>query len=117
MTAKMGMWREHLVGTATGVTLTLTSEAVPSGERRYLSLVYGVQNTTANADVVCYVLSHGYRVPFWHGIDLEVNLGKSQRQAFWLTEGERLEFDFSGIVLGEVVQVGMVGHIQYKESE
>ena len=114
MATEMGMWREHLTGTASDITHTLTSAAVPSGERRYLAIVGCRTNTTADADCCCYVVSHGQRIPFFCALNMAANHLRSRRQAIWLTEGEHLEFAFSGIVNGEVVEVGITGHIQHK---
>jgi len=117
MTVKMGMWREHLVGTATGVTLTLTSEAVPSGERRYLSIVSVETDTTATSDVDCYMHTRGRKIPLYNVVNIGTALAKSRTMEFWMTEGEYTSFEFSGIVAGEVCEVGIFGHIQYRERK
>lgn len=117
MTTEMGMWREHLIGTATAATHTLTSAAVPSGERRYLAIVSVETDTTDAADVDCYIYSRGSKIPFYNVVNIGTAIAKSRGQAFWMTEGEYMTFEFSGVVVGEVCEIGIIGHIQHKERK
>lgn len=115
MTTKMGMWREKLTGTATDTTHTVDSEAVPEDERRFLVRTCATIDTTDNADVLVYIVSHGEAILLCGMVNITVALAKGQRHMLWLTDGEFLRFVFSGIVSGEVVEVGITGHKQYEQ--
>lgn len=111
----MGRWRERLKDSASDTTLTVYAEYVPPGERWWCQRVAVRNNTTASADVEVGIETGGYFHVLYFFSNLTVNTWGSQPLEVWLLEGERLRFDWSGIVSGEVVEAHISGVRRFKE--
>lgn len=118
----MGEWQSQHVrhrhkATASDTTLTHYGDYVPPYLKVYVALIAFRCSTTANADVVISIDGHGYD----HVVGSQINMTATEwyyyRPQLWLTQNERLKFDWDGIVSGEVVEAHVTGHYQYVPVE
>jgi hypothetical protein len=113
MPTQMGFIRYRAKKVSTATTLTHYSPQVDHNERWYIAMLAFSCSTTANADIIVSIETHGYD----HVIGSQINMIEAEwyfiRPQLWLEGGERLKFAWDGIVDTEVCEVHITGHAQY----
>ena len=112
MPKKMGVWRERCTATADATTYTHYSDYVPEGEWWYLQRVSILNDTTASADCLISIDCGTHKHPLYYFANVTQNIENSQAIECWLRPGERLQFDWTGIVSTERLYVHVTGHKQ-----
>lgn len=113
MPTQMGFVRQRYKKTSIATTLTHYGKVVPAGMRVYIALLAFSCSTTDNADIIISLDGHGYD----HVITSQINMVHGEwyhyKPQLWLEAGERLKFDWDGIVNTEVCEVHVTGHYQW----
>ncbi|MBU2685571.1 MAG: hypothetical protein KKF27_20210 [Gammaproteobacteria bacterium] len=115
MSNRIDTWRERLTKTATATTATVDSEIIPSGERRYLESVAVRDDATNDTECLVSIVTAGYNHALYRLHDMEDNKFSSMRRPCWLSEGERLRFEWASIQSGDVLDMHITGQIRFAE--
>lgn len=113
MATKIAIWRERLTAIAGGTTHTQWADAVKREEAKHLDYIAVRNNTTDNADCLVGIYDGAYLHILYYFKNLTAGEWASIRRVIWLREGERLRFDWTGIVDGERLDIHLTGYREY----
>jgi len=103
------LYRERIVGKATGSSLTLFTKRIETGWQVTVEQICFFSTTVNNRDCNIYLEGHGYkhyltRHTVEHDVSFRVDLEK-----LTLDDQERLAFEVLGLTAGDEVEVYLTG--------